>query len=312
MQPRWRQEGYTLGVRYTKVAAQKITKTMVETALRGGGGLVDTLRHSYSMGDLRGMEGNQLEYLPRDGDTYSDEGPPYVGSEVRGYRSDSRAYKGYRRGGYEGDLKGYESDSRGYGGDHQTLSQSWHEPADRPVRHGSSQYWPGESNEAPRRRQRANTGTYSSTQQAAAHNSTGGGNLLAIEDSSMSSTPGVKRRSGGGGLRQRQANSMYGTLPRSGRPTRTARQLPETPGPAPVRRTWHGRESTKEELGRTVSASPVRKREGAKVARPVRRPAKRETVTPAVKQEVMEDFSMTYSAEADEVEEDQRRKCDIS
>merc|ERR1719348_537254 len=119
----------------------------------------------------------------------------------------------------------------------------------------------------------------------------------------MSSTPGVKRRSGGGGggggLRQRQVTSMYGTLPRSGRPTRTARQLPETPAPAPVRRTWHGRESTKEELGRTVSASPVRKREGAKVARPVRRPAKKE-VTPAVKKE--EDFSMTYSAEADEVD----------
>jgi len=308
---RWRQEGYTLGVRYTKVAAQTITKTMVETALRGGGGLVDTLRHSYSMGDLRGMEGNQLEYLPREGDPYSDEGPPYGGSEVKGYRSDSRAYKGYRRGGYEGDMKGYESDSRGYGGggDHQTLSQSWHEPADRPARHGS-QYWAGEPNEAPRRRQRANTGTYSSTQHAA-HSSTGGGNLLAIEDSSMSSsTPGVKRRSGGGGgLRQRQANSMYGTLPRSGRPARTARQLPETP--APVRRTWHGRESTREELGRTVSASPVRKREGAKVARPVRRPAKKE-VTPAVKKEEMEDFSMTYSAEADEVEEDQRRKCDIS
>ena len=101
---------------------------------------------------------------------------------------------------------------------------------------------------------------------------------------------------------------MYGTLPRSGRPARTARQLPETP--APVRRTWHGRESTREELGRTVSASPVRKREGAKVARPVRRPKKE--VAPAVKKEEMEDFSMTYSAEADEVEEDQRRKCDIS
>ena len=310
MHLRWRQEGYTLGVRYTKVAAQTITKTMVETALRGGGGLVDTLRHSYSMGDLRGMEGNQLEYLPREGDPYSDEGLPYGGSEVRGYRSDSRAYKGYRRGGYEGDMKGYESDSRGYGGggDHQTLSQSWHEPADRPVRHGSSQYWSGESYEAPRRRQRANTGTYSSsTQHAAGHSSTGG-NLLAIEDSSMSSMPGVKRRSGGGGgLRPRQTNSMYGTLPRSGRPARTARQLPETP----VRRTWHGRESTREELGRTVSASPVRKREGAKVARPVRRPAKKE-VTPAVKKEEMEDFSMTYSAEADEVEGDQRRKCDIS
>ena len=64
-------------------------------------------------------------------------------------------------------------------------------------------------------------------------------------------------------------------------------------------------------MGRTVSASPVRKREGAKVARPVRRPAKKE-VTPAVKKEEMEDFSMTYSVEADEVDEDQRRKCDIS
>ena len=202
-------------------------------------------------------------------------------------------------------MKGYESDSRGYGGglEQQTLSQSWHEPADRGARQGS-QYWTGESNEAPRRRQRANTGTYST--QHAAHST--GGSLLAIEDSTMSSTSGVKKRSGGGGLRQRQANSMYGTLPRSGRPARTVRQLPETP--APVRRTWHGRESTREELGRTVSASPVRKREGAKVARPVRRPKKE--VAPAVKKEEMEDFSMTYSAEADEVEEDQRRKCDIS
>merc|ERR550517_1506322 len=164
-----------------------------------------------------------------------------------------------------------------------------------------SQYWAGESNEVPRRRQRANTGTYST--QHAAHST--GGSLLAIEDSSMSSTPGVKRRSGGGGLRQRQANSMYGTLPRSGRPARAARQLPETPA-APVRRTWHGKESTREELGRTVSASPVRKREGAKVARPVRRPAKKE-VAPAVKKEEMEDFSMTYSAEADEVEDSDQR-----
>ena len=292
------------------MAAQKITKTMVETALRGGGGLVDTLRHSYSMGDLRGVEGNQLEYLPREGDPYSDEAPHYGGSEGKGYRSDSRVYKGYRRG-YEGDMKGYESDSRGYGGgDQHALSQSWHEPVDKlPARHGS-QYWAGEANEAPRRRQRANTGTYS-TQHAAAYST--GSNLLAIEDSSLSSNPGVRRRSGGGGggglTRQRQANSMYGTLPRSGRPARTGRQLPETP--APVRRTWHGRtESTREELGRTVSASPIRKREGAKVARPVRRPVvKKET---AVKKEEMEDFSMTYSVEADEVDEDQRRKCDIS
>ena len=65
-----------------------------------------------------------------------------------------------------------------------------------------------------------------------------------------------------------------------------------------MRRTWHGKESTREDLGRTVSASPVRKREGAKVARPVRRPVK--------KVEKKEE-------EADEVDnEDQRRKCDIS
>ena len=294
------------------MAAQKITKTMVETALKGGGGLVDTLRHSYSMSDLR--EGNQIEYLPHEGDPYSDEGVPFGGSEVKGYRSDSRAYRSYRRG-YEGDVRGYESDSRGYR-DPQTLSQSWHEPVERPSRHGS-QYWTGESNEVPRRRQRANTGTYSSSTQAAPQSS-GGGNLLAIEDSSMStsmSTPSVKRRSGGvdRGLRQRQANSMYGTLPRSsGRATRTGRQLPETPAPTPVRRTWHGKEKeTREELGRTVSASPVRKREGAKVARPVRRPVKK--VEKKEEEEKMEDFSMTYSAEADEVDnEDQRRKCDIS
>ena len=59
-----------------------------------------------------------------------------------------------------------------------------------------------------------------------------------------------------------------------------------------------------------MSASPVRKREGAKVARPVRRPVKK---VEKKEEEKMEDFSMTYSAEADEVDnEDQRRKCDIS
>ena len=60
-----------------------------------------------------------------------------------------------------------------------------------------------------------------------------------------------------------------------------------------------------------MRASPVRKREGAKVARPVRRPVKK--VEKKEEEEKMEDFSMTYSAEADEVDnEDQRRKCDIS
>merc|ERR550534_1834177 len=131
--------------------------------------------------------------------------------------------------------------------------------------------------------------------------------LITSMRTSMS-TPSVKRRSGrvDRGLRQRQANSMYGTLPRSSgrQQTRTGRQLPETPAPTPVRRTWHGKESTREELGRTVSASPVRKREGAKVARPVRRPVKK--VEKKEEEEKMEDFSMTYSAEADEVDnEDQ-------
>ena len=39
--------------RYTKVAAERLTKTVIETALAGGGGLVETLRQSYSMSDLR-------------------------------------------------------------------------------------------------------------------------------------------------------------------------------------------------------------------------------------------------------------------
>jgi hypothetical protein len=40
--------------RYTRVVAQKMTTTVIETALAGGGGLVKTLRHSYSWSDLRG------------------------------------------------------------------------------------------------------------------------------------------------------------------------------------------------------------------------------------------------------------------
>ena len=35
------------------MAAEKLTKTVIETALAGGGGLVETLRQSYSMNDLR-------------------------------------------------------------------------------------------------------------------------------------------------------------------------------------------------------------------------------------------------------------------
>ena len=38
--------------RYTKVAAQKLTKTVIEKAIAGGRGIVDTLRLSYSMNDF--------------------------------------------------------------------------------------------------------------------------------------------------------------------------------------------------------------------------------------------------------------------
>ena len=47
--------------RYTKVAAEKLTKTVIETAIAGGGGLVDTLKQSYSLNDLREEEAEQYE-----------------------------------------------------------------------------------------------------------------------------------------------------------------------------------------------------------------------------------------------------------
>ena len=57
--------------RYTKVAAQKLTKTVIETALAGGGGLVNTLRHSYSMNDLRGVPVSEISHY----DQYEDQNP---------------------------------------------------------------------------------------------------------------------------------------------------------------------------------------------------------------------------------------------
>ena len=51
----------TVVSRYTKVAAERLTKTVIETAIAGGGGLVDTLRQSYSMNDLREEEMDQFE-----------------------------------------------------------------------------------------------------------------------------------------------------------------------------------------------------------------------------------------------------------
>ena len=318
--PRWRQEGYSLGVRYSKVAAQKITKTVVETALRGGGGLVDTLRHSYSMGDLRGMEGSQIQYLPDEGDMGYGSDTKGYGGENRGYSGDSRGYRGGSRGhggdargyasdargesrGYRGQPKGnigYEGERRGYSEDRRLLSQSWHEE-------GPGMDGPGlwQEEEGTRRRQRSNTGSHlyapPSRSGSQLHIPQAKNQLLAIEDSSAASV--TKRRSAG--PRPRQANSLYGTLPRSSRTARPPRQLPETP---PVRRTWHGRENRDSDLGRTVSSSPVRKREVAKVARPVRRPQTRKEVK---KEEEVEDFSMTYSPEA-ELKEEGRRQCDIS
>ena len=51
----------TVVSRYTKVAAERLTKTVIETAIAGGGGLVDTLRQSYSMNDLREEEIDQFD-----------------------------------------------------------------------------------------------------------------------------------------------------------------------------------------------------------------------------------------------------------
>lgn len=45
-------QAYTTTIRYAQLAAQKFTKTMIETAIKGGGGLVTTLKRSVSMNDL--------------------------------------------------------------------------------------------------------------------------------------------------------------------------------------------------------------------------------------------------------------------
>jgi len=78
---KWKEQGYLLGVKYTKVAAQKLTKTVIETAIAGGGGLVETIRQSYSMNDLR--------HIP-----YSDENPyySYYGEEEADQRKMSRSW----------------------------------------------------------------------------------------------------------------------------------------------------------------------------------------------------------------------------
>ena len=49
----WREQSYQLGLKYTKAAAEKITQTVVETAIHGGSGIIHSLQHSYSLNDLR-------------------------------------------------------------------------------------------------------------------------------------------------------------------------------------------------------------------------------------------------------------------
>merc|ERR1740137_249103 len=55
-----------------------MTATLLETALAGGGGLVRTLRHSYSTSDLRGIQHGPEEH----------EGQ-YEGQELRSWQKDS-------------------------------------------------------------------------------------------------------------------------------------------------------------------------------------------------------------------------------
>jgi len=56
---------YSLSVRYARLAAQKVTKAMIETAIRGGGGIVTTLRRSVSMNDLSQSEEEEEIYKGR-------------------------------------------------------------------------------------------------------------------------------------------------------------------------------------------------------------------------------------------------------
>eukprot|EP00092_Neocalanus_flemingeri_P010081 GFUD01010864.1.p1 GENE.GFUD01010864.1~~GFUD01010864.1.p1 ORF type:complete len:393 (-),score=72.18 GFUD01010864.1:143-1321(-) len=101
---RWKEQSYHLGLKYTKVAAQKLTKTVIETAIAGGGGLVDTLRHSYSMNDLRGVPYSERssydEQGPSDGRVMPrswHEGPRYDHIEEEDGEVQTRAIRGRMR-----------------------------------------------------------------------------------------------------------------------------------------------------------------------------------------------------------------------
>jgi len=47
------------GIKYTRAVAHKMTSRVIETAVAGGGGLVRSLRHSYSISDLRSVHQDQ-------------------------------------------------------------------------------------------------------------------------------------------------------------------------------------------------------------------------------------------------------------
>lgn len=47
------------GIKYTRAVAHKMTSRVIETAVAGGGGLVRSLRHSYSISDLRSVHHDQ-------------------------------------------------------------------------------------------------------------------------------------------------------------------------------------------------------------------------------------------------------------
>ena len=81
-----------------------MTTTMIETALAGGGGLVKTLRHSYSLSDLSGVQHGPEEALGQDEDIKTGDMavPGYQALEgedgtvqMRTVRGRSRAATGY-------------------------------------------------------------------------------------------------------------------------------------------------------------------------------------------------------------------------
>jgi len=127
---RWKEQSYHLGLKYTKVAAQKLTKTVIETAIAGGGGLVETLRHSYSMNDLRGVSYSERNLYDQDEDQGpSDgrvmprswhEGPKYDQIEEEDGPVQTRAVRGRRRA-QTGSLLALtsESDQNEYSSDRQ-------------------------------------------------------------------------------------------------------------------------------------------------------------------------------------------------